>query len=163
MEHTQAKADEKSEKPTATTTAAATATSSAGTHAAPKSPSTLAPEAAAAAADTQQRPSTPPSGKKGSSTEAAAAAGSEEVEIAAPSDGAEKAGESGDANNAAAGQWMYLDGVNPTQHGPLAESAMLKLLRIGTAHKEMMAWSQGMSEWQPLGQVSPLVTHGLQQ
>ncbi|CAN0408461.1 unnamed protein product [Pylaiella littoralis] len=48
---------------------------------------------------------------------------------------------------------MYLDGVNPIQHGPLTESMMLKLLRIGTAHKEMMAWSEGMSEWQPLGEI----------
>lgn len=50
--------------------------------------------------------------------------------------------------------WMYLDGINPIQHGPVAESVMLKLLRSGTAHKDMMAWSQGMEEWQPLGQVS---------
>lgn len=58
----------------------------------------------------------------------------------------------------AAGLWMYLDGVNPTQHGPLTESVMLKLLRNGTAHKDMMAWSQGMSEWKPLGQVSLIVS-----
>lgn len=58
----------------------------------------------------------------------------------------------------AAGLWMYADGVNPTQHGPLAESAVLKLLRIGTAHKDMMAWSQGMSEWKPLGQVSLMLS-----
>lgn len=50
--------------------------------------------------------------------------------------------------------WMYLDGINPIQHGPVVESVMLKLLRSGTAHKDMMAWSQGMKEWQPLGQVS---------
>lgn len=54
----------------------------------------------------------------------------------------------------AAGLWMYLDGVSPTQHGPLTESVMLKLLRVGTANKDMMAWSQGMSEWKPLGKVS---------
>lgn len=59
-----------------------------------------------------------------------------------------------EGSNDAAGLWMYLDGVNPAQHGPLTESAMLKLLRIGTAHKDMMAWSQGMSGWKPLGQVS---------
>ncbi|CAN0486479.1 unnamed protein product, partial [Hapterophycus canaliculatus] len=52
-----------------------------------------------------------------------------------------------------AGLWVYLDGVNPTQHGPLTERVMLKLLRIGTAHKDMMAWSQGMSEWKQLGKV----------
>lgn len=50
--------------------------------------------------------------------------------------------------------WMYLDGINPTQHGPVAESTMLKLLRCGAAHKDMMAWSRGMEEWQPIGQVS---------
>ncbi|CAM9457457.1 unnamed protein product [Scytosiphon promiscuus] len=49
--------------------------------------------------------------------------------------------------------WVYLDGVNPAQHGPLTESVMLKLLRIGTAHKDMMAWTQGMSEWKQLGQI----------
>lgn len=63
-----------------------------------------------------------------------------------------------ESSSDAAGLWMYLDGVNPTQHGPLAESVMLKLLRIGTAHKDMMAWSQGMSEWKPLGQVSLVVS-----
>lgn len=52
--------------------------------------------------------------------------------------------------------WMYLDGVNPTQHGPFSEGVVLRLLRTGTAHKDMMAWSQGMEEWQPLGQVSAL-------
>lgn len=51
-------------------------------------------------------------------------------------------------------QWMYLDGTNPTQHGPYSESTVLKLLRNGSAHKDMMAWSQGMAEWQPLGQAS---------
>lgn len=83
--------------------------------------------------------------------------------------GASEAGGSGDANSGdgtekgvestidAAGLWMYLDGVNPTQHGPLTESVLLKLLRVGTAHKDMMAWSQGMSEWKPLGQVSLIV------
>lgn len=50
-------------------------------------------------------------------------------------------------------QWMYLDGVDPTQRGPFAERVMLKLLRAGTAHKEMLAWSQGMAEWQKLGEV----------
>lgn len=49
--------------------------------------------------------------------------------------------------------WMYMDGVSPAQHGPYSEAVMLKLLRTGTAHKDMMAWSQGMGEWQPLGQV----------
>lgn len=161
MEHSQATAEEKGEKATAaastTSSAAATSTTaatSAGADAAAKPPSTQAPAPAPApAGDTQTRPSTSPSGKK----ESSAAPGSEEVEAVVSSDVAAKAGESGDANPAA-GLWMYLDGVNPTQHGPLTESAMLKLLRIGTAHKEMMAWSQGMSEWQPLGQVKPLVT-----
>lgn len=50
--------------------------------------------------------------------------------------------------------WMYLDGVNPTQHGPVTQAAMLKLLKTGSAHKDMMAWSQGMADWRPLGQVS---------
>ena len=49
--------------------------------------------------------------------------------------------------------WVYLDGVSPAQHGPYSESVMLKLLRRGTANKDMMAWSQGMGEWQELGQV----------
>eukprot|EP00752_Nemacystus_decipiens_P005959 g5381.t1 len=71
---------------------------------------------------------------------------------ATSSNDAAKGKESGDVG---AGLWMYLDGVNPTQHGPLTEGVMLKLLRIGTAHKDMMAWSQGMSEWKPLGQIEP--------
>lgn len=50
-------------------------------------------------------------------------------------------------------QWMYLDGVTPNQHGPFSQPIMLKLLRTGTAHKDMMGWSQGMPDWQPLGQV----------
>lgn len=49
--------------------------------------------------------------------------------------------------------WMYMDGVSPTQHGPFSEAIMLQLLRTGTAHKDMLAWSQGMGEWQTLGQV----------
>lgn len=49
--------------------------------------------------------------------------------------------------------WMYLDGVNPTQHGPFPQSVMLKLLRTGSAHKDMMAWSEGMAEWSSIGQV----------
>lgn len=50
--------------------------------------------------------------------------------------------------------WMYLDGVNPTQHGPFPQSIMLKLLRTGSAHKDMMAWAEGMANWQALGQVN---------
>lgn len=49
--------------------------------------------------------------------------------------------------------WMYLDGVNPTQHGPFPQLIMLKLLRTGSAHKDMMAWSEGMADWRPIGQV----------
>ncbi|CBJ28191.1 conserved unknown protein [Ectocarpus siliculosus] len=83
-------------------------------------------------------------------TQQSASAGAREEENKSPSkDEAKGDDEGGDA----AGMWMYLDGANPTQHGPLTESLMLKLLRIGTAHKDMMAWSQGMSEWQPLAQI----------
>lgn len=49
--------------------------------------------------------------------------------------------------------WMYLDGINPTQHGPFAQTIMLRLLRTGSAHKDMMAWSEGMAEWKAIGQV----------
>lgn len=106
---------------------------------------------ATTAAGTSASPSTEQAATAGAAdTKQSSSAGGREEENRSPSrDGAKGKEGAGDA----AGMWMYLDGANPTQHGPLTESLMLKLLRIGTAHKDMMAWSQGMSEWQPLGQV----------
>ncbi|CAM9706513.1 unnamed protein product [Ectocarpus sp. 4 AP-2014] len=94
-------------------------------------------------------PSTQQAATAADAQQSASAGGREEENKSPNKDEAKGEDEAGDA----AGMWMYLDGANPTQHGPLTESLMLKLLRIGTAHKDMMAWSQGMSEWQPLGQI----------
>lgn len=134
MEHTQAAVEGKNDE--AAARKAPTETSDAASDGGAK---TEAP--AVATIDTQRASS---AGEKGASE----AGGSSDAHSG---DAAAKGGES---TSDAAGLWMYLDGVNPTQHGPLTESVLLKLLRIGTAHKDMMAWSQGMSEWKPLGQVS---------
>lgn len=128
MEPAQAEAEAKDEKATPAATGSASAEESA--------------QRGAPAADGQPAVA---DGEQGPSDTEAKEGGAE------PGNDAAKGQESG---SDAAGLWMYLDGVNPTQHGPLTERAMLKLLRIGTAHKDMMAWSQGMSAWQPLGQVS---------
>lgn len=129
MQPSQAEVAEKDEKAT---------TAATGSAAAEESTREAAPADAKPTAD----------GEQGSSETGAKEGG------ATSSDAAAKGQESGGDG---AGLWMYLDGVNPAQHGPLTESVMLKLLRIGTAHKDMMAWSQGMSEWKPLGQVSLMV------
>ena len=106
-------------------------------------------------------PSTQPGG---SSEDGGVAVDEEEKKLPPPSKekadqkGGEREGEAQQQQQQQHGEggvvsWMYLDGINPIQHGPVAEGVMLKLLRAGTAHKDMMAWSQGMKEWQPLGQV----------
>lgn len=132
MEPAQAEVATKDEKATTAATGSAVAEESTTSEA------VAAPADAKPAAD----------GEQGSSEAGAKEGG------AASSDAAAKGQESGGDG---AGLWMFLDGVNPTQQGPLTESVMLKLLRVGTAHKDMMAWSQGMSEWKPLGQVSLLM------
>ena len=132
MEPAQAEVATKDEKATTAATGSAVAEESTTSEA------VAAPADAKPAAD----------GEQGSSEAGAKEGG------AASSDAAAKGQESGGDG---AGLWMFLDGVNPTQQGPLTESVMLKLLRVGTAHKDMMAWSQGMSDWKPLGQVSLLM------
>ena len=109
--------------------------------------------------------STTPSTQPGGSSEDGVVAGDEEEKKLPPPSkekadrkGGEREGEAQQQQQQQHGEggvvsWMYLDGINPIQHGPVAEGVMLKLLRAGTAHKDMMAWSQGMKEWQPLGQV----------
>lgn len=68
------------------------------------------------------------------------------------------AGESASVDDTGEGKlWMYLDGVNTAQHGPFPQAIMLKLIRKGSAHKDMMAWSEGMKDWAPLGQVKNIV------
>lgn len=110
----------------------------------------------------------PHQGEQGKSlTTEATAAASQDVEAAREAAKSEEEPHGGDgtagqeekveAGSTAGGGdklWMYLDGFNPTQHGPFPQSIMLKLLRTGSAHKDMMAWAEGMAEWQALGQVS---------
>ncbi|CAM9776110.1 unnamed protein product [Choristocarpus tenellus] len=55
--------------------------------------------------------------------------------------------------------WMYLDGVNSIQRGPVHESAMIKLIMTGMVGRETQAWSAGMSEWESLEKVKALALH----
>lgn len=81
------------------------------------------------------------------------AEGSQDRRSAEKDEAKEKDGGDADADADAEKLWVYLDGVNPTQHGPFAQTIMLRLLRTGSAHKDMMAWSEGMAEWKAIGQV----------
>lgn len=47
--------------------------------------------------------------------------------------------------------WYY--GLNGVQQGPVDQAALDELLARGTVTADTLVWTEGMSEWKPLGQI----------
>lgn len=49
--------------------------------------------------------------------------------------------------------WYYIE--NDQQRGPVSGAELAELARQGTVRPETFVWREGLSEWQPYGQVTP--------
>ncbi len=52
--------------------------------------------------------------------------------------------------------WFYADEARQ-QHGPVMADALQALLAQGQIHRDTLVWREGMSSWQPLGEVAELL------
>jgi hypothetical protein len=52
----------------------------------------------------------------------------------------------------------YYFSINNQKNGPFDETAIKTLISDGKINKESLAWREGMSGWQPIGQISELIS-----
>ena len=51
-------------------------------------------------------------------------------------------------------QYFYIDS-NKQQIGPLAEDALMVLMRCGAIYRQTLIWTEGLTDWMPFGIVFP--------
>ena len=51
-------------------------------------------------------------------------------------------------------QYFYIDS-NKQQIGPLAEDALMVLVRCGAIYRQTLIWTEGLTDWMPFGIVFP--------
>lgn len=51
-------------------------------------------------------------------------------------------------------QYFYIDS-NKQQIGPLAEDALMVLMRCGAIYRQTLIWTEGLTDWMPFGEVFP--------